>query len=112
MKLKSLESLLKHAESLVKADLKHISKVVRKGKLDFNHSRDLISYTKLLKDAVEEQKKNEKNQLDELSKLSNEELEARAKAILSIKAPIIVKQEKQKPIFDIEAYKKIMQDDK
>lgn len=77
-----LKLLLEKALEAVRKDLTHISFDVVKGKLKPTLAKDLVAYTKLLADAVKDQKKEEEQEDSELAKMSDEELAKRAKAIL------------------------------
>lgn len=77
-----LRPLLEKALEAVRKDLTHIAIEGFKGKLKPPLAKDLVAYTKLLADAVETQKKDGKQEEDDLSKLTEEELRAKAKEIL------------------------------
>lgn len=80
-----LKTLLEKALEAVRIDINHIFVNSMKGKLKPNEAKDLVAYTKVLADAVEQQKKDSEQEEDELAKLTDEDLRKRAKAVLKNK---------------------------
>lgn len=80
--MSDFQTLLDRCVDALQKDLKHISFEVVKGKLKPNLAKDLATYTKLLSDLNKEKKKEDAEETDELSKLTEEELRARAKQVL------------------------------
>lgn len=77
-----LKQMYEKALDALRKDLTHISFEVVKGKLKPALAKDLATYVKLLAEANKEQSKQETEEEDALSKLSNEELHERAKDFL------------------------------
>lgn len=77
-----LKNLLDRCVDALQKDIKHISFEVVKGKLKPALAKDLATYTKLLSDLQKQRKAEDTAEENELAKLSEEELRARAKAII------------------------------